>query len=148
MEFLTMCNQHREIIKVEGKDQEPIQSPHLSQDTAWESGNKQVNITHKRAKRITLSQQMTTRLQWTDKKARKLNPFLTVIFETLPRLDVMNPSTHPQHTDTLYKSQLIKQNKDSCENTRFNWAWQHFSENIWFNSAIKHKIKNIWLWYN
>ena len=42
------------------------QVPHLTQDNTWET---QVNITHKRVKRLALSQQVTTRLQWTDKKA-------------------------------------------------------------------------------
>ena len=36
--------------------------PHLTQDTIWESSKTQENITHKRAKRSALSQQVTTRL--------------------------------------------------------------------------------------
>ena len=39
----------------------------LTQDTTWESGKTQENITHRRAKRSALSQQVTTRLQRTDK---------------------------------------------------------------------------------
>ena len=46
------------------------QVPHLTQDTTWESDKKtQENITHKRARRPALSQQVTTKLQRTDKKA-------------------------------------------------------------------------------
>ena len=43
--------------------------PHLTKDTTWESDKTQENITHNRAKRPALSQQVTTRLQRTDKKA-------------------------------------------------------------------------------
>ena len=45
------------------------QVPHLTQATTWESDKNTINITHKRAKRLTLSQQVTTSLQWTEKKA-------------------------------------------------------------------------------
>ena len=45
------------------------QVPHLAQDTTWESDKTQENITYiyKRTKRLALSQQVTTRLKWTDK---------------------------------------------------------------------------------
>ena len=43
--------------KKEGKDQKLIQSPHLTQDTTWESNKITLNITHKRAKRLALLQQ-------------------------------------------------------------------------------------------
>ena len=39
----------------------------LTQDTTWVSGKTKESITHKRAKRSALSQQVTTRLQRTDK---------------------------------------------------------------------------------
>ena len=38
----------------------------MTQDTTWESEKAQENITYKRAKRSTLSQEVTTRLQETD----------------------------------------------------------------------------------
>ena len=41
----------------------------LTQDTTWKSDKTSENITHKRIKRLALSQQVTTRLQCTDKKA-------------------------------------------------------------------------------
>ena len=50
--------------KEEGKDQESIQT---TQDTVWESDKNTRNITYKRAKRSAFSQQVTTRLQETDK---------------------------------------------------------------------------------
>ena len=43
------------------------QVPHLTPDTVWESDKTQENITCRRAKRSTLSQQVTIRLQGTDK---------------------------------------------------------------------------------
>ena len=42
------------------------QVPHLTQDIICESDTTQENITHKRAKRLALFQQVTTRVQWTD----------------------------------------------------------------------------------
>ena len=42
------------------------QVPHLTQDTTWESNKNTINITNKRS---ALSQQVTTRQQWTDAKA-------------------------------------------------------------------------------
>ena len=39
------------------------QVPHLTQDTSLESEKTQYNITHKRAMRLALSQQVTTRVQ-------------------------------------------------------------------------------------
>ena len=55
------------------------QVPHLTLDTESESDKNTRNITYKRAQRLALSQQVTTRLQWTDKKAwhtGNKNPFL------------------------------------------------------------------------
>ena len=42
------------------------QVPNLTQNTAWESDITQENITYKRAKKLALSQQVTTRLRLTD----------------------------------------------------------------------------------
>ena len=55
----------------EDKDQESIKSsiyiPHLTRNTIWESDKTQGHITHKRAKRSALSQQVVKMLQGTDK---------------------------------------------------------------------------------
>ena len=45
------------------------QVPQLTQDTTWESDKNMKKITYKRAKRLALSQQVTIRLQLSDKKA-------------------------------------------------------------------------------
>ena len=45
------------------------QVPHLTQDSNGKVTKTTENITHKKAKRLALFQQVTTRLQWTDKKA-------------------------------------------------------------------------------
>ena len=59
-------------MKVEGKDQESIQSS-TAPDPGYHMGKWQMktqeNITLTRTKRSVLSKQVTTRLQWTDKKA-------------------------------------------------------------------------------
>ena len=56
--------------KEEGKDLQSInQVPRLTQDTTWESDKNTRNNTYKRAKRLALSQQVTTRLQLTEKTA-------------------------------------------------------------------------------
>ena len=63
------CNPFWYKSKKEAKDQKPIQ---LSTKTkTWERDKTQENITTKRAKRRALSQQVITRLQRTDKKARQ-----------------------------------------------------------------------------
>ena len=50
--------------KEEGKSQESTQSSTtLTQDTTWVSDKTQENVTYKRAKKLALSQQVTTRLQ-------------------------------------------------------------------------------------
>ena len=46
-----------------------IQVPHPTQDTTRGSDKTQQNSTHKRAKRLALSQQVTTMLHLLDKKA-------------------------------------------------------------------------------
>ena len=43
------------------------QVPHLTRDTIWENDKTQENITYQEAKRLALFQQVTTRLQATDK---------------------------------------------------------------------------------
>ena len=54
----------------EGKIQKSIQSSTTTdQDTTWKVTKTQSNIKHKRAKGIAISQHVTTRLQWTDKKS-------------------------------------------------------------------------------
>ena len=55
-------------------DQESIQSmPHLTQGTIRESDKTGEYITYKRAKKSALSQQVTTRLQGTDKSVLQTN---------------------------------------------------------------------------
>ena len=54
----------REQSKEEGKGQESIQLKHDPEHgTVWEGDKKQENITYKGAKRLALSQQVSTRLQ-------------------------------------------------------------------------------------
>ena len=64
------------------------QVPHLTQNTTWERDKTQENITHKKAKRPAISQQVTTRLQKQTRKhdryetyeVQLLNYFLFVLF--------------------------------------------------------------------
>ena len=46
-----------------------IRNRYIQEDTTLESDKNTKNITHKRTKMLALSQQVTTRLQLTDKKA-------------------------------------------------------------------------------
>ena len=63
-------NQNDEVSKKAKFRHQCSQVPNLTQDTTWESDKKtQENIIYKGAKMLALSQQVTARLQWTDKKA-------------------------------------------------------------------------------
>ena len=64
------------------------QVPYLAKDTAWESDKTQENITYMEAKRSTLSQQVTTRLQETHMTDRNIKFYFVSVHPSKTRPDV------------------------------------------------------------
>ena len=66
-QFVTIINGFIKVGKKANIRNRYNQVPDMTQDTVWESDNTQENITYRRAKKSSLSQQVTTRLNDVDK---------------------------------------------------------------------------------